>query len=97
MGITALNNTNGIAEQAAKATPFKAQQDFSGALKDAINKVNEAQISSDQATEKMVNGENVDLHTVMVASQKASISMSMALEVRNKAVEAYQEMMRMSI
>ena len=45
----------------------------------------------------MANGENVDLHTVMITSQKASISLSATLEIRNKVVEAYQEIMRMNI
>ena len=48
-------------------------------------------------TNKMANGENVDLHTVMIASQKASISLTATLEIRNKVVEAYQEIMRMNI
>ena len=56
-----------------------------------------AQVQSDELTNKMANGENVDLHTVMIASQKASISLSATLEIRNKVVEAYQEIMRMNI
>lgn len=48
-------------------------------------------------TNKLARGENVDLSQVMIASQKASITMQATLEIRNKAVEAYQEMMRMSV
>ena len=66
-------------------------------MKDALNKVNEQQVQTDQLTEKLVKGENVDLHQVMIAAQKASISLQLALEVRNKVIEAYQEMMRMQI
>ena len=80
-----------------KATPFEAQQSFASALKDAINSVNESQIQSDEVTKKMANGEDVDLHTVMITSQKASITLSATLEIRNKVVEAYQEIMRMNI
>lgn len=80
-----------------KTTPFEAQQSFASFLKDSLNSVNEAQIQSDEFTNKMANGENVDLHTVMIASQKASISLSATLEIRNKVVEAYQEIMRMNI
>ena len=80
-----------------KQHPYKAQQSFATFLKDSINSVNEAQIQSDELTNKMANGENVDLHTVMIASQKASISLSATLEIRNKVVEAYQEIMRMNI
>ena len=84
-----------VASQATK--PADAQKSFSTFLKDALNKVNEQQVQADQLTEKLVKGENVDLHQVMIAAQKASISLQLALEVRNKVIEAYQEMMRMQI
>ena len=48
-------------------------------------------------TEKLINGGNVDLHEVMITSQKASITLNATMEVRNKAIEAYQEIMRMSV
>ena len=66
-------------------------------LKDSINSVNDTQVQSDLLTQKMANGEDVDLHTVMIASQKANITLSATLEIRNKVVEAYQEIMRMNI
>ena len=78
-------------------TSAEAQQTFANTLKDAISKVNDQQIQSDTMTEKLINGGNVDLHEVMIASQKASVTLSATMEVRNKAVEAYQEIMRMSV
>lgn len=84
-------------KQTPLSTPFKAQQSFAAALKESLNKVNEAQTVSDKLTVKMAKGENVDLHEVMIASQKASVTLQLTLEMRNKAVEAYQEMMRMNI
>ncbi|AJD90994.1 flagellar hook-basal body protein FliE [Jeotgalibacillus malaysiensis] len=66
-------------------------------LKDSINEVNAAQIESDKMTNRMINGENVELHDVMIASQKASVSLNLTMEMRNKAVEAYQEIMRMPV
>ena len=78
-------------------TSADAQQTFANSLKDAISKVNDQQIQSDTMTEKLINGGNVDLHEVMIASQKASITLNATMEVRNKAIEAYQEIMRMSV
>ena len=78
-------------------TSADAQQTFANSLKEAISKVNNQQIQSDVMTEKLINGGNVDLHEVMIASQKASITLNATMEVRNKAVEAYQEIMRMSV
>ncbi|BCB03350.1 flagellar hook-basal body complex protein FliE [Bacillus sp. KH172YL63] len=76
-------------------TPSEATGSFSQLLKQSIDEVNKMQVQSDQLTEKLVRGENVDLHQVMIASQKASITLQTTMEVRNKVVEAYQEIMRM--
>ncbi|TYS16288.1 flagellar hook-basal body complex protein FliE [Rossellomorea vietnamensis] len=75
--------------------PIQNQQNFADFLKKSIEEVNTSQKNSDMLTEKLVRGENVDLHQVMIASQKASITMQTTMEVRNKVVEAYQEIMRM--
>ena len=55
------------------------------------------QKASDVVTEKLISGGNIELHEVMIASQKASITLNATLEIRNKAIEAYQEIMRMSV
>lgn len=79
------------------ATPYEAQQSFAASLKEAIANVNAQQLQSDTMTQKLINGENVELHEVMIASQKASITLNATMEVRNKVIEAYQEIMRMSV
>lgn len=79
------------------STPYEAQKSFASVLKQSIEKVNEAQIQSDVMTQKMARGENVDLHQVMVASQKASVTLQATMEIRNKVIEAYQEIMRMQV
>lgn len=81
----------------ATATSAEAQQTFANTLKEAIANVNDQQIQSDTMTEKLINGGDVDLHEVMIASQKASITLNATMEVRNKVIEAYQEIMRMSV
>lgn len=79
------------------STPYEAHQSFGSVLKQSIEKVNDYQIQSDIMTEKLAKGENVDLHQVMIASQKANITLQATLEIRNKVIEAYQEMMRMQV
>lgn len=78
-------------------TPFEAQKNFASVFKESIEKINHAQNESDQLTEKLARGENVDLHQVMVSAQKANITLQASLEIRNKVIEAYQEMMRMQV
>ncbi|WP_397537508.1 flagellar hook-basal body complex protein FliE [Rummeliibacillus pycnus] len=73
------------------------KESFGSVLKNAISAVNDSQIASDKMTDKLVNGENVELHDVMISAQKANITLNTALQVRNKVVEAYQEIMRMTV
>ncbi|MEI4768581.1 flagellar hook-basal body complex protein FliE [Psychrobacillus sp. FJAT-51614] len=80
-----------------KPSPFEAQQNFGDFLKGALESVNANQKASDVVTEKLIRGEEVELHNVMIASQKASITLNATLEVRNKVIEAYQEIMRMPV
>ncbi|MBG9455173.1 flagellar hook-basal body protein FliE [Lysinibacillus sphaericus] len=87
-----VNETNKL-----NVTPYEAQQSFANSLKEAISKVNDQQITSDNLTQKLINGGDVELHEVMIASQKASITLNATIEVRNKVIEAYQEIMRMSV
>jgi flagellar hook-basal body complex protein FliE len=90
----AVNETTKVTNTVTSA---EAQQTFANTLKDAIANVNSQQIQSDTMTQKLINGGDVDLHEVMIASQKASITLNATMEIRNKAVEAYQEIMRMSV
>jgi flagellar hook-basal body complex protein FliE len=75
----------------------KTKMNFGETLKQAIEQVNQSQVKSDNMTEALATGKNVELHDVMITAQKASVTMSLAIEVRNKAIEAYQEMMRMQV
>lgn len=92
-----INDLSKISENLNSATPAEAQKKFTAFLKESIENVNAAQVQSDLVTEKMARGEQVDLHNVMITSQKASIMLQTTLEVRNKAIEAYQEIMRMQV
>ncbi|MEC2076983.1 flagellar hook-basal body complex protein FliE [Metabacillus fastidiosus] len=70
---------------------------FGEILKQSINEVNASQAMSDKMTEALAAGKNVELHNVMISAEKASVTLTIATEVRNKAIEAYQEMMRMQV
>jgi flagellar hook-basal body complex protein FliE len=70
---------------------------FGDVLKDAISTVNELQKQSDQEIQKLMTGESQDLHKTVIAMQKADLSFQMMMQVRNKIVQAYQEIMRMQV
>ncbi|MBO8171022.1 MAG: flagellar hook-basal body complex protein FliE [Bacillaceae bacterium] len=92
--IGALANVN-PPSQVNKYTVREAAASFSDFLNQSIEKVNRAQLEAEIMTEKLAAGEVQDVHQVMLAEQKAMLSLQLTLEVRNKAVEAYQEIMRM--
>lgn len=66
-------------------------------FQELVGKVNNMQVQSDQAIQRLATGENRNLHETMIAVEKASISFQFMSQVRNKALEAYQEVMRMPV
>jgi flagellar hook-basal body complex protein FliE len=70
---------------------------FGDMLKDAISSVSDLQKTSDVEIQKVMTGESEDLHTAVIAMQKADLSFQMLMQVRNKIVTAYQEVMRMQV
>jgi len=80
-----------------RITPADAHKKFSSALSNAISELNQSQIQSDVVTNKFIKGEITDIHDVMIAAQKASVTRQAAIEVRNKVIDAYKEIMRMQI
>lgn len=73
-----------------------AQQaaDFSAVLSKALQQVETDQVVAREAAQKLATGEVKDIAEVMIASEKATLSLALTLQVRNKLLEAYQEIMR---
>jgi flagellar hook-basal body complex protein FliE len=71
------------------------QASFGKWLQKSIEDVNKVQQDAESAAAKLVTGENRDIHGTMIAMQKANITTSLMLEVRNKIISAYEEIKRM--
>lgn len=101
VGLTSLFSNQNVTSQLSQSennkTPHEIQQQFSHILSDVIQKINDTQIVSDRETEKLINGQTTNLHDVMIAAEKASVTLQVSLEIRNKVIEAYQEVMRMPL
>lgn len=69
---------------------------FGDVLKESINKVDSIQKEADHAIQNMVSGSG-DIHTAMIALEQANISFQMMMQVRNKIVSAYEEVMRTQV
>lgn len=70
---------------------------FESALESAIDSVSEVQATSDEATRRFALGQETDLHTVLLAVEKADLTFRTMMEVRNKLLDAYREVMRMQV
>lgn len=83
-------------QTAALPTVNETPSQFGSYLNEAMRSLNEVQQATSTARQDLAVGK-ADLHQVMIQSEESSIAMQLAIEVRNKAVEAYQEMMRMQV
>jgi flagellar hook-basal body complex protein FliE len=70
---------------------------FTKTLSNAFDSLNSLQINSEDMTQAYANHQTSDLHSVMIASEEASIALQLATQVRNKVVEAYQEIEKLSV
>lgn len=83
---------------AAAAAPAAGGADFAQVLQSSIDKVNQTQQQADRMAEKLAAGDNSqNLHEVMIALQTASVSFQEMVQVRNKLVSAYQDVMNIQV
>jgi len=74
----------------------KSQKDeFNNVLGNFIKGVNDDQLSSKQIVSDFVEGKDVELHEVMIAGEKAKTSLELLMQIRNKTVDMYKELIRM--
>jgi flagellar hook-basal body complex protein FliE len=95
-----VNEIQGIGQQNANFRPGIIQnkgRNFQDTLKDYLNDVNNLIKDANVSVDKMARGEVKDIHEVMVAVEKASVGLEMVVEIRNKLLESYREIMRMQI
>lgn len=82
------NSTIGVGE---------SSKTFADTLKDAIGNVNELQKASDRGMQELATGKTDNVADVMIASEKADIALKVMVQVRNKIIDAYQEIMKMQV
>lgn len=85
---------------APKLDSVSSQQgggEFKSLLNSAIQNVSDVQNKADVAVHGYLSGENDELHSTILATQRADLEFDMFMQVRNKVVSAYQEIMRMQV
>lgn len=75
----------------------QAAETFGHLLAQAVEDLNRVNAEANEAMARLAAGEPVELHDVMIAMEQADLSLRLALQVRNKLIEAYQEIQRMQV
>jgi flagellar hook-basal body complex protein FliE len=90
-------------QQVAETTPVEtaasgtSTSSFNDLLGKAVQEVNGKQSAASDAINGLLSGQNVSLHQTMISMQEANVSFQLMVEVRNKLLDSYQELMRMQV
>jgi flagellar hook-basal body complex protein FliE len=95
MKITNLANNIKLLDNSTKEE--KSTVSFGEMLNNQLKNLQELQSTADDLTTKMVTGEVQDLSKVMIATEEANIALQMTVQIRNKVIDAYQEVSKMQL
>ncbi len=94
MKIDAINISRSLEQPSAKE---KSGSSFVDMLKDSISKVSEVEKEADKEVQKLATMETQDIHNAMISMEKADLTFQLMMQIRNKIIDAYQEIMRMQV
>mgnify|MGYP001767288940 CR=1 FL=1 len=97
MKIDSTLNLGNLVGKSTGTTNPKATGSFGEVLKDSIQKVGKLEQDADQEVAKLAKMETQDIHNTMIAIEKADLSFQLMMQVRNKIISAYEEIMRMQV
>ena len=80
-----------------KSRDVHQEKSFMDHLKDGVKSVNEMSVTADKMATNLATGKSENIHETMLSLSQAEISFKLMVQVRNKALEAYQEIMRMQV
>lgn len=89
--------TGGALPLSTAATAPAGGADFGRAFTDLLDKLSQTERTTGDLVTRAAAGDDVDIHDVMIATQAESLAFQVGLQVRNKLVEAYQEIFRMQV
>lgn len=95
IGSAVAGAASGLTGTAAATSGAGAETPFSGIFQSMVKQTSALDAKASQEVTGLMSGQGVDIHDAMIATEKADLAFELALEVRNKAVGAYQQMMSM--
>jgi flagellar hook-basal body complex protein FliE len=97
MNITAISSLSHIKPEVAAPSVSDGGNSFKNILSSAIGEVESARSGAAKSVEQFLSGNGEDLHSTILATQRAELEFQMLMQVRNKVVSAYQEIMKMQM
>ena len=96
--IQGINGIAGVPSIGSAAKPETAGgKEFGDLFNDAVGQVEQYRVKAEESANRFMSGEPEEIHQVILAGQRAEIAFETFLQVRNKVVQAYQEVMRMQM
>lgn len=102
--MNSINSISSVLNQPAASKTDKKEitkkgdeNSFGKQINKMLGEVNDLQLDAGKVADQFATGEIEDIHEVMIAAEKASVSLELVLEVRNKLIDAYREMMRVQM
>ena|ERR1700690_289775 len=93
------NISSWMPPQAASSSPSSSlrgqESEFSASLTDAIDQVEQVHTDAQQQVKQLMQGDRQDVHNVMIAVEKADVAFQLMMQVRNKIVNAYEEVSKL--
>ena len=84
-------------QRSAQLSPPSPESGFASRLRELVESVDRLQDQSSEMQSAALRGEEIAAHDVMIATEQASLAFTLMVEIRNKLVEAYQDLMRMQV
>lgn|SRR5699024_4768085 len=92
---TSTKTSTSISELSAPSLQTEKSESFSNVLTNSLNELEDKQIASDYAIQGLVTGEADDLHNVMIQTTEAQLALELAVQLRNRSLEAMNEIKNM--
>lgn len=89
--------TSGMPKDTNETSGLDISQQFGSFLNQAISNISNQETAVDQLNQRFIAGDLPDVHQLMIGSESAMLGLELTLQVRNKMLEAYQEIMRMQM
>jgi flagellar hook-basal body complex protein FliE len=91
--ISTVRGPDSLQKSSASDTTKQVSQTF----EEMLASLNQSQVNADNLMQQLAQGENVDLHSVMIGMEENNVNFNVAMGIRDRLVDAYREIMRMQV